>query len=69
MRYRVDATLTICLKDDIGSKDDFEGELSDGVIQVAEKRLTLLDVRGGSSGDNGFIEHMQCDGVDNWERL
>jgi len=73
MKILVDATLTICLKDvpvdvpdGIAGKRDYEDVLADLVMQKAEKKLVFLDSKGSVSGNEGHIEHTQCDGVDNW---
>ena len=70
MRYTVDATITVSLEQvslllDEPIKEELN--LHDALLQLLNKRLALLDIKGGRSGDGGFISTIDCESIDNWE--
>lgn len=69
MQYTVDATVTISLENvrlrlDEPIKEKLD--LEDALVQFLNKRLTLLDIKGARSGDDGLITSIACEDVDNW---
>ncbi len=69
VKYKVDATVRIVLEDvklDLDDHINEELELEDALLQKLNKQLTLLDIKGARTGDEGVITSMECDDIDNW---
>ena len=71
MKYKIDATVMLSLESVIIHLDEpasEELEFHDALLKKLNKQLTLLDIKGSRSGDDGFISSMDCESIDNWER-
>lgn len=69
MKYKVSATLTVTVEDIIVNIDEplkAEDELQDALIQKLERQMTILDIRGSRSGDDGYLAAIECDDLTNW---
>ena len=69
MKYKVSATLTVTVEDVIVNFDEplnAEDELQDALVQKLERQMTILDIRGSRSGDEGYIAAIECEEVVNW---
>lgn len=70
---KCDATLTITISDVLLECDpatmgkvDIEDALSDALRKVLGSRLKLLDIKGGRSGEDGWIDHIDIESIDDW---
>lgn len=71
-KYLVDASVSICVENvpvnmDFELMGSLEEELRDALNGVLEKRLALLDIKGGRSGDDGCMSQMLVEQIDRWE--
>lgn len=48
------------------SKSDYENYLKDALSSVLNERLTLLDIRGGRSGNDGLITFIDVTEIEDW---
>ena len=70
MKYKIDATIMITLEDvsvNLDQPANEELEFQDALIEKLRKKLVLLDLKGGRSGEDGFISAIECESIDNWE--
>lgn len=69
MKYNVSATITVTVEDvivDIDQPLNAEDELQDAIIQKLQTQMTILDIRGSRSGDDGYIASIECEAIDSW---
>lgn len=70
MMYRVTASVMITVEDlliDVG--DDgatSEEHLREVAFEMLNKRMTILDVKGARSGDDGTIHDIDVNEITNW---
>jgi len=72
MRYLIDVHAEIDIENlQVSIPDDglfSEQCLQDAAIDMLNKRLTILDIKGARSGDDGFISDIGPVDVSNWNR-
>lgn len=68
-KYTLDTTITVTLEQvTVNLEEPASGELDlqDALMQVLQKRLVLLDIKGGRTGEAGLISTIECESIDNW---
>lgn len=68
-KYLVAATVQITLEDVPVALDECpteEADFEDALMQLLRDRLVLLDIKGGRTGNDGYIATMDAEQVDNW---
>lgn len=73
-RYKVDASISILVEKVSVRLDDemigtIEEELSDALTKILKEQLTLLDIRGSRSGDDGYVTQISVEQIDNWSEI
>lgn len=71
IKYLIDATVRINLEQVpvyLDAPAVNEDEYEDAIMQICAKRLVLLDIKGGRTGDDGLLTAMEIESIDCWER-